>query len=357
MQGGLHKKMKISGVLNDKKTYAVFDELALGDPSSEAVEYAGDLPAAWRLLRVGDNALTQDGRPLTLSITAEDIAGIVEYSRTKGAKIPIDSRHALYAMSKRYGVPEADVLRLIPQGVAALGFGMLEARADGLWIAGVEWGEIARHLLHSGFFRYFSPVLRGLVSGPLRVTSVALDNVPGLNNLDVIAASAESDAPGGAPPENQTQRSKKMSKLSIALAKLLGKGDELVLAAENEDAVAAEVLALAAELPELRAGAARAAELALGAERAKRDALFDDAEAKGKIGKAQREALAKIGDTAVLGDILAGLPEKAIKLDTLPAGAENGEPALTPADKEFAARLGVAEADYLKSKKQIKEGN
>ena len=82
--------------------YAIFDGLALGD-----VLAGGSSPKPFRLFRVGENILTQTGRELKLTLSAEDLTSIAEYCRTKGEQIPIDSRHALFLAAERAGLSEA----------------------------------------------------------------------------------------------------------------------------------------------------------------------------------------------------------------------------------------------------------
>ena len=228
--------------------YLLFDGLAFG-AEQPAVERSPDgLPRAWRLLRVGRNELTRNGKSYVLTLSSDDVAGMADYTAKKGEKIPIDSRHALFLAAQRNQVEESEIRRMLPHGVAALGFAGLQARPDGLWAVDVEFLPLAADLVAEGMFRYFSPVIRGLEpGGVMRVSSIALDNVPALNQLDVIAA-------GDCVTITEEVT---MTKLQEALRKLLG-DDALALGAETEETVAERVLALAGELPELRRRAEQA---------------------------------------------------------------------------------------------------
>ena len=73
------------------------------DVMFDGIEFPGvetppkQLPGAWRLLRIGANPLTKEGKPFELRISREDVLAMADFAREKGGKIPIDSRHALFA--------------------------------------------------------------------------------------------------------------------------------------------------------------------------------------------------------------------------------------------------------------------
>ena len=160
--------------------YWLFDGLALGDVLSDPA-----CPKPFRLFAAGENTLTRNGKDYVLTLSAEQIRAIADYHAKKGEKIPIDSRHALFLAAEKAGVSELDASRTVPSKVAALGFASLEAREDGLYAADIELLPLAAELFKNGSLRYWSPVIRGLDGkSPLRVTSIAMDNVPALNNLD-----------------------------------------------------------------------------------------------------------------------------------------------------------------------------
>lgn len=167
--------------------YDIFDNMALADVSPDF-----PAPKPFRLLKVGDNHLTRNGKPMTLTLSAEQLAQAAEYQSEKGEKIPIDSRHALLYAAQQAGVEENEVSRQVDSKVAALGFAALEAREDGLYAVAVELLPLAAVLFKLGCLRYFSPVIRGLDGkSPFRITSIAMDNVPALSKLPVLAAGGE----------------------------------------------------------------------------------------------------------------------------------------------------------------------
>lgn len=307
-----------------EKNYLIFDNLALG---AEAVERSPDgLPTAWRLLKIGENELVQAGRPMRLVLAAEDVEKIVAYAKSKGERIPVDSRHALYLAAEKFKVEEFEVRKLLPHGTAALGFADLAARPDGLWVENVEFIPLAADLVKAGMFKYFSPVLRGLESGNLRVTSVALDNVPALNNLDAIAASAERSEP---------TKEKSMDKVTAALKKWL-KLDALALSAESDGDVAGKIEAKAAEGEKLEALMA-----------AVREVLKLDGDILPEALKGRLQALV---DTAEKAPELAAKAEEAALAAEIAKGIEAGK--LTNAmlkKPPFNSFDSVAMAAYLEA--------
>lgn len=151
----------------------------------EAVERSADgIPRAWRLLKNGENAFTLKGEDSTLTLGEKEFRAIVDYHRKKGCKIPIDSRHFVSHLATKLKRDESEILKLLPDGTATMGFGNLELRPDGLWLSEAEFVPAAAEMLKAGTIRYFSPTIRGLDgSEPLRVTSVAFDNEPCLNHI------------------------------------------------------------------------------------------------------------------------------------------------------------------------------
>ena len=88
--------------------YTIFDGIALGDVISE-----DGAPKPFRLFRIGENSLTQNGKDFKLTLTPEDLENIVEYQRKKGEKIPIDSRHALMLAAEKAHVTESEALQAV----------------------------------------------------------------------------------------------------------------------------------------------------------------------------------------------------------------------------------------------------
>ena len=330
----------------------IFDGLALSDVLSDPVN-----PKPFRLFAVGENELTKNGKKYVLTLSAEQIRSIAEYHCDKGEKIPLDSRHALLLAAEKAGVSETEAARAVPSKAAALGYAALKAEPDGLYAADIELLPLAQELFKAGSPRYYSPVIRGLDGkSPLRVTSIALDNVPALNNLDILAASAEdvhnppdldrSDLPG------KTRKDSTMEKLEKALNALFP-ADALALSAETEEVIAGKLEALAAELPELRAAKAKVSELALSAENAEKSALIDKAVVENRVTNAEREGLLKL-PLAWLSAELPKRPAGQVPVSPLPEGKED-EAALTSEEKAFAARMGMTEDEFLKSKKEAGE--
>lgn len=326
--------------------YAIFDGLALGD-----VLAGGSSPKPFRLFRVGENILTQNGRELKLTLSAEDLTSIAEYCRTKGEKIPIDSRHALFLAAERAGLSESEALKSIPSAVSALGFASLEMRDDGLYATRIELLPLAAELFKQGALRYYSPVIRGLDGkSPLRVTSIAMDNVPALNNLEMIAASGEAGVQTKTPGTGK-QEEVNMTRTEIALRNLLG-DSALALSDSTDETVAVKIEALAAELPELRRKAGEADKLALAAEQEQKRQLIDKAISENRATNAEREGLMKL-DVAWLSAELPKRAQNAVPTAPLPEGQEDEETeALSAEEKAFAEKMGLSAEEFLKSKKE-----
>lgn len=326
--------------------YTIFDGIALGDVISE-----DGAPKPFRLFRIGENALTQNGKDFKLTLSAEDMDNIVEYQRKKGEKIPIDSRHALMLAAEKAHVTESEALQAVPSAVAALGFASLERRDDGLYASDVELLPLGAELFRQGALRYYSPVIRGLDGkSPLRVTSIAMDNVPALNNLEMLAASAE------AVSETQTPGSGKnkevnMTKTEIALRKLLG-DESLALSDSTDEVVAAKLEALSAEIPELRRKASEVDALKLAAETEQKKALIDKAVAENRVTNSERDGLMKL-DTAWLAAELPKRPQNAAPVNPLPEEKDDDDAeALSAEEKAFAEKMGLTAEQFLKSKKE-----
>ena len=348
--------------------YEVYDCLELEAEDSAVERGADGSVTGWRLLKHGRNELFKGGRKYVLELTPEMLEGAAVLQAEKGEKLPIDSRHALYWAAKKANIEERDALRQVPQGVAALGFGSLAVRGGDLWLTDVEWSPLAVEMMNGRMLRYFSPVLRGLDGrSPFRVTSVAMDNVPALSGLPVLAACQE----------GHQQEEKTMKKVEESLGRLLG--IDVALGGEGDDEIAAKLDGLSAEIAqmkekleeaeatiaELKAGKeeaekkaadaeAKAEELELSAENGRKTALLDGALAAGRITNAQVEALKKM-DSVALGEFLAATDGQAVpgKGPSPKKDGNEDEMALSDAEKEMAERMGVSEEEMLKSKKAI----
>ncbi len=324
--------------------YTLFDGIALGDVISD-----GTAPKPFRLFRIGANTLTRNGKDFKLTLSAEDLKAIAEYNAKKGEKIPIDSRHALLLAAEKAKITEAEALQAVPSAVAALGFAALELRDDGLYATDVELLPLGSELFRQGALRYYSPVIRGLDGkSPLRVTSIAMDNVPALNNLEMLAASGEAASEQPTPGPG-TKKEVNMTKTEIALRKLLG-DDTVALSDSTDEVVAAKLEALAAELPELRSKAAEADTLKLAAETEKKTALIDKAIAENRATNAEREGLMKL-DVAWLSAELPKRAADAVPTKKLPEGTDDDTAALSAEERNFAERMGLTDDQFLKSKK------
>ena len=193
------------------------------------------VPVEWTLFSVGSNAFCQEGSDGAVNLTAQDMQQIISYHRKKGEMIPVDSEHFLYHLSQQKKLSESETLKMFPGGVAALGFGTLEL-ADGDLRFKVKWLPAAYDMLKEKIYKYFSPVLRGLSDGNLRITSVAMTNTPAINNLDALAASAskQSDLSDKSDKSDKTRKGSCMTRLEKALLRLTGR-DSVALEAEGDE--------------------------------------------------------------------------------------------------------------------------
>ena len=326
--------------------YTIFDGLALSD-----LHFEPDHPKPFRLFAAGENPLTRNGSPCVLNLSAEDIKAMADYQHKKGEKIPIDSRHALFLAAEKAGVSEAEAIKAVSSKVAALGFAALEARPDGLYAVDVELLPLAAELFKQGSLRYWSPVIRGLDrKSPLRITSIAFDNVPALNGLDVLAASdhSMSDLSDRSDLSDKKRKELTMTETEKALRALLG-NDALVLSDTTDAETAAAITALGAELQQLRTDKAA---LELAAETAQKTALIDKAIAENRATNAEREGLMQL-DLAWLSAELPKRTAAALPVTDLPDPKKKRPAALTAEEKEFALSQGLTEEEYLKAKETL----
>ena len=375
-----------------------FDGIQLAADNAETVEKDTEgVPTAWRLLKTGKNELTLSGKRADLMLSAGNMDTIINYHNEKGVRIPIDSNHFLSRFADKKGVDESEALAMVPSGQLAMGFGSLQARADGLWFNDVQFNPLAREMVKEKTFKYFSPVIRGLVDGRLRVTSVAMENEPAINNLDALAASAnQRDDLAFKQPKKEK---KHMKLLCVALGVLLGM-DTLSLDANGDasEGVVNKINDLAAELPGLResktqhddflgkvrdglklgadaddstihgtiaglqakaAGAdgmkTRLDNLELGAETAKKDDLIKQGLADGKLTQALVDGWAGKQDSVALSAFLEQAPV-VVPLNQINKGDLSQEDtiALSAEDKEVCRKTGTSEEDFLATKKANK---
>lgn len=327
------------------------------------------IPVEWTLLRLGPNPIMQDGVPGSIQLTRDGMSSILRYFREKGERIPVDSRHYLYELSVRKGLDESDVLRMLPSKTAAMGFGSLFEK-DGLLRFRVQWNELAKTLLREKIFRYFSPVIRGLKDGPLRITSVAMENEPAINGLDELAASARTNLHSMKPSQQgkETGMEEKQKdpvvedagrepvaaeppepELLREIRRSLGLEDEaeehvLLLAFKTMMEKAAEADRLLEELEKVRA---EAEALRKKEEERNRKELLDQGVREGKITPATRpwwEKLDSVQLSAHLPQAPVLIRQGAMERSSL--GPDTGS--LTPEDRAACRLFGFSEEEFLR---------
>ncbi|MDD5698484.1 MAG: phage protease [Victivallaceae bacterium] len=387
-------------VLPEADGSARFDGLALAADGNKPVieKDAEGVPTAWRLLKLGTNELTRCGQRIDLVMSADELDAIIDYHNEKGVQIPVDSNHFLKHLADKLGYDESAALELVPSGKAAMAFGNLQKRKDGLWFNNVKFRPLAREMMKEGVFRYFSPVIRGLSDGRLRVTSVAMENEPSINNQDALAASADrrDDFPAFKQPQKEKMHMKLLCK---ALAGLLGI-DSVALSADGEapEELVSKINALKDELPGLRAakdhhggfvgklrdslalgadadestiqgtimglktkadGAdslkTRVDSLELAAENGKKDKLIEKGLAEGKLANSMLEwarGLDSVALSAYLENAPQVIPLKKLNKGDLPEGDSI---TLSAEDREVCKKAGISEEDFLAEKKANKK--
>ena len=225
---------------------------------------ADGVPTGWRLFGFGPFRLTQDGQEYGGEFAQEHADAILAQAERKGTPVPLDAHHSLSAIANELGVDETELAATLSGKRLTLAFARLAKRADGLWLQDIEWTDLGRKLIAGGHFRYFSPVLRGLADGRLRITSVALTNNPALQGLDAIAASdGDTDGTDGGgrvlrladlvtravtPKWKGEQMKELLAKLGLIL------GTDIALSDDGKapEAVETKLATLATELPGLR---------------------------------------------------------------------------------------------------------
>ena len=346
---------------------------------------ANGVPKEWTLLHAGVNRLVKNGKDYELHLSVEDLDAIAAYQAKKGEAIPIDSNHYLHILAEKHGVEEGEALRLIPSGVAAMGFGTLFREGNDLRIR-AEWTPGAYELLKEKIFRYCSPVLRGLKEGPIRITSVAMENEPALNCEDVLAAgSEEEDADPEDVARNAIELKRIQDPIERALGRLLGKDlwNEIVLSGEDDaesafertaaaietkaDTIAAmreglgvaegepdEAMPAALAAVKERAGQADALRRELdtmicAAEEKRRAELIEQGLQEGKLTHAL-ESWAKTQDCAVLASYLEHAPAVVPgRMMFTPDRRRTPGRSLTLADEEMIRKFGFDKDEYQRA--------
>ncbi len=176
--------------------YSLNEIMLAGIASPASIVRDGEgVPLSVRLLSVGPQRITIDGVEVGGEITREDLRAFADYHARKGELIPIDCEHLLCHLANLLGMSEAELVTSIPLlgEKAAAGFASLRLSDDGseLWVDFSKWVRRARELFLAdtdAVYGYFSPVIRGLVTPPLRITSIALTNRPAISQQDLLAA-------------------------------------------------------------------------------------------------------------------------------------------------------------------------
>jgi phage I-like protein len=383
--------MKVLGF--DSDAFVLID--AVGAPVRSRIERGADgVPTAIELLRPGLLTLTRDGEAVSANVSAEDIRAILDYHAAKGELIPLDCEHLIQQLADRMGTEEGELLKsqkLLGENAAA-GMAALVERDGSIWARIDKWAARARELLAGSgdaMYGYFSPVIRGLKNGPLRITSIALTNTPAINGQDLLAASDR----GAVIPltfsekHQPNPKEKSMKKLLSRLAQLLGH-DVAALTDTTDPSTLIEgacgaietlragvvdladvrgALALAddakppaivgAALAAIERGKADAAALTeaqtrlKGFEAAHKAALIDRLTAEGKLTAAMRPWAEK-QDVAALTDFAAAAPVL-VPQGTLAGkssvGVESDALALTDTDRQVAAACGLTLEQYAKA--------
>ena len=351
--------------------------IALSAETEDVVRDAAGVPVEWTLLRIGSNPICQEGQDGAICLNAEAMNQIVEYHAKKGELIPVDSEHYLFELASRKHLDEAEALKMFPGGVAALGYGALSLSGEKLRIR-VQWTPAAHEMLKEKIYKYFSPVLRGLEKGPLRVTSVAMTNTPAINHLDALAASA--NKPSGRP-----DRKDKMDRITKAIGKLLrrdslalegetpekekdqiaceieGKADLLDRIREllglNEDAGMEEMIAALKGMDEKAKSAdekqSQLDELAASAEKEAHARQVARGRAERKIVDADMEYVNSLDSKALSAYLDHTSPKFPQPLTRNAADGRQGDTAALTAEEKTACRLArVSEEQFLKSKRE-----
>lgn len=388
--------MKLNGYSNDALV------LNIGAP---AVRRGADgIPTAIRIMAPGLMSLTLDGRRIAGQVDADDIRKILDNYALKSELIPVDCEHLLQMIADQRGISESELVTSEPLlgEKAAAGFVSLSEEDGALWATFERMTPRMRELLSGAadrMYGYFSPVIRGLSDGNLRITSLALTNVPAINGQELLAACGETaptqtlksatltDSTASMNTNRTTGRTtmdwmKKLAGfLGIDTASLSGEGatldplfkaaherleadkgamtrfrdalkDALSLTADEPlDAIAGKVLsrieAQKGDSAALAAMQSRLQEL----EGAERRRLLDQYEADGKLTKAMRPWAEK-QDTAALKEWAATAPVVAQPRRILnPGDAPEGSDtmALTDEDVTVARRCGLNPEDVAKA--------
>ena len=333
------------------------------------------VPVEWTVLQPGENPYCQDGKDGVVTLTPDGLTQILDYYAKKGELIPVDSEHYLYALANEKQVDEAEALRMIPDGVAAMGFGELLRAGDALRIR-VKWTPAAYKLMREKIYKYFSPVVRGLENGPLRVTSVAMTNTPAINNLDALAARSEQQPETGGKEPVMGKLEKALMRLTGRDSIALGSGtteaekDSLACEVEEkadlieqvkallglaEDAGLDEIVAaLKAEMEKAKTAdekQKKLEDLEDAAEKKAHAELVEKGRAEGKIDDSDTEYVQSLNSKALAAHLAhAGVKVPVGRIPAVKHRETADSAVLTAEDRAAIRRLNLNEADFIKVK-------
>jgi len=268
-----------------------------------------DAPERFPLLRYGETRYTVDDKEGSFLFDEAAADALIREFRNRGRDLVIDYEHATLSGEEAPAAGWIDALEKTPEGLAA---------------HVKYWTDKAKNHLEKGEYRYFSPTLvfPGSAKAPGAIHSVALTNHPAVHGAPALVASDLANH----RPENsgrQTRKDRTMKKeLCDAIAKVLG-GTTLAL---NDDAgelaCAAQLTALADELPTLRSKAAELDRREAAELEAKKLALFDKGIARKAFSNAQKPVLLRMA-LSDLEELEKNTPDNAALPAKLPAPADD----------------------------------
>ena len=309
------------------------DKLSLGLDSTDmkTVEKDEDgLPKAWRVFPFGPVSITRDGVTLSGEFTQDDADKIIGHFNKKGEKIPIDANHMLERVADFLKCEEMDISKLTGEKSLAMGFGAFEKRADGLWIKDVEWLPLGSELMKQKVFRHFSPVIRGLKDGNLRITSLSVLNDPAIDNQDAIAASAETRASAA---------------VIVKIKDALGLGAE-----DNSEALLGALQGIVVKLKAFDAMKADIDKIKLEAEEKTKAELIAQGLKDDKLSNALIEQWAKDQSSVTLSTFLKVAPRIGLS-DRIKLPSGNGESGLSEQEQAICGQLSLSAEEFNKAKK------
>lgn len=249
---------------------------------------AAGLPSKFLVLPYGPGSLTLHGVKTPIHFTREMAQIIVANAESRGVTVPVDFEHGSFLRGKVAGLEEMDFLRTKPAADEnpAAGYVRLTAEPDGLFAIVQQWIPRAAELLKNKMYKYFSPVIRGLADGNLRISSIALSNNPALDNQVPLVAKSELDkaTTKGNPPMPEF-----LQKLLVALGlapDAVAMSAEGAVPEEGQSTIFGTITALkalASDNPDAAALKSENDRLKAAAETSKRQALVETGLREGKL--------------------------------------------------------------------------